>query len=784
MSPHPHNHRSSTPCHFFQVGNCQRPLCPYLHESPGLPLIQNPMMSRMGPPMEMANIDMDNGVSGSYPISSNNLQPVRKSEIQCKIELEKKAGCKKKRCPYFHSCKALFLPKGKNKIKSNLTIVSDDGPSPSGSITLPPPSPTIEKENSKSPKTAKTSFNRMKRSILVDNDFSTVVSEPVKKKSKVVEPSTSTSSSPVVLRKHLRKMRYRVTEKFTKTDCRFISHPRKLSSIDKNELVTIINYCDNCELNYDPCPYVEVKDVFNNAGFVYEDCIGEKEVPFPCPLKKSCETFLSHGEYLKHLCNEHYYERLTRLLKDSSNLYKCPEPSCRRLCSSLDSLVLHYGALPHEKVLCLLFQDSVNVDSRKSSEPEVITVGDSDNVEDIRKEKNDLEKERDDLDSQVVDLKRENKKQEILVGKLKKEIDKNEENIKTLNITILNIKKELKAVGLLLGEKKHKIADLEKVLDHIKTDKELIEKERDDLDGQVIDLRREKNEQDVLAKKTEQELQQLRRSDAERRDEVLKEVQTDSSQMLKHLNAIEKKMALKDKKIKDLQQNIDENDRVGQKNQEIKELKQDLEDKEIEFSNLKNDHEAMEKERDDLDSSVVELQKDLREKELHLIQLETRQNDRRSIEEKVKEKLAEMEETIARKDQTLKEYKEKMKEKAELVKQQTTVIKKLNSNKSELEVSKNDLSQKLFKTQALVTDKENVIQKMESNIKGLEKNLEELNSDSKVLTLENQNKLLHDELSKNQSNLQLYQEEISRKDDQIRTFKESMMDLVKSSLNI
>ena len=63
----------------------------------------------------------------------------------------------------------------------------------------------------------------------------------------------------------------------------------------------------------------------------------------------------------------------------------------------------------------------------------MITVGDSDNVEDIRKEKNDLEKERDDLDSQVVDLKRENKKQEILVGKLKKEIDKNEENIKNKN---------------------------------------------------------------------------------------------------------------------------------------------------------------------------------------------------------------------------------------------------------------------------------------------------------------------------------------------------------------
>ena len=61
-----------------------------------------------------------------------------------------------------------------------------------------------------------------------------------------------------------------------------------------------------------------------------------------------------------------------------------------------------------------------DADTRKSSEPEVMMVSDIDNV-DIRKEKNDLEKERDELDSQVVDLKRESKKQESLVEKLKNE---------------------------------------------------------------------------------------------------------------------------------------------------------------------------------------------------------------------------------------------------------------------------------------------------------------------------------------------------------------------------
>ena len=391
MSPH-RSDRSSTPCKYFQAGKCQRPECPFLHD-------QNPMISMMG---------LDNGMVAPFsPVHSNKLRTaLKKSDIQCRFELDKSSGCKNKKCPFFHKFKIPGPPKGRNKKKKDLNNTNSpyDGPSTSDTISLPPPSPTVEKST--------------KRPNLDLNE-----SEPENKKQKddVTINQLTSSSTSVVLHKHLPRMRYKIITKFSRTDNKYLFHPKKLTCIDKDELVTIIGHCQNCPSEYINCPYVEVKDIFKNVGFVHQDCIGDDEILFPCPLKNSCGKFPSEEAYLSHLCREHYYDKLIRLLEGpSSNLYKCPDPSCGKSCSNLDGLVLHYGALPHEKVLCLLLQDSVKADTRKSSEPEVIMVSDIDNV-DIRKEKNDLEKERDELDSQVVDLKRESKKQESLVEKLKNE---------------------------------------------------------------------------------------------------------------------------------------------------------------------------------------------------------------------------------------------------------------------------------------------------------------------------------------------------------------------------
>ena len=65
----------------------------------------------------------------------------------------------------------------------------------------------------------------------------------------------------------------------------------------------------------------------------------------------------------------------------------------------------------------------------------------------------------------------------------------------------------------------------------------------------------------------------------------------------------------------------------------------------------------------------------------------------------------------------------------------------------------------------------------------LKNQIKEYESDTKLVTLEKQNKLLHDELSRNHNNLQFYQEEITRKEQQIKTFKEKIIYLVNSSLD-
>lgn len=124
--------------------------------------------------------------------------------------------------------------------------------------------------------------------------------------------------------------------------------------------------------------------MLNNVGFVHQDCLGESEIPFPCPVQKSCGSFPNEEEYLNHLSHDHYYDKLVSVLKGSS--LQCPESSCKKRCLSLDDLILHFGALPHEKVLSLALSDSYNPEERLSLEPEVILVDECDSMDDIKKE--------------------------------------------------------------------------------------------------------------------------------------------------------------------------------------------------------------------------------------------------------------------------------------------------------------------------------------------------------------------------------------------------------------
>merc|ERR1719232_835581 len=182
------------------------------------------------------------------------------------------------------------------------------------------------------------------------------------------------------------------------------------------------------------------------------------------------------------------------------------------------------------------------------------------------------------------------------------------------------------------------------------------------------------------------------------------------------------------------------------------ELEELLEVKEVDLSNMRSDLEAMEKERDDLDSTLVDLRSDLGEKELIILQLESKQNDNKEVEEM----LAAIQYT---KDQTIKQLNEKLKEKSDLFKQQLVVIKKLNSQKADLESSKKDVNKRVLETESIVTVKQEEIDILKKNIDELKQKLEEHNSGTAIINLEQQNKHLQDELSKHETNVLNLQDE-------------------------
>merc|ERR1711894_413982 len=178
----------------------------------------------------------------------------------------------------------------------------------------------------------------------------------------------------------------------------------------------------------------------------------------------------------------------------------------------------------------------------------------------------------------------------------------------------------------------------------------------------------------------------------------------------------------------------------------------------------------MEKERDDLDSTLVDLRAELGEKELIIVQLESKQNDNREVEEM----LAEIQNT---KDQKIQKLHEKLKEKSDLFKQQTVVIKKLNSQKAELENSKNDVHKRVEETESILTVKQEEIEIMKKNIDELNSKLEEQKSGSTMINLEKQNKSLKDELSKHETDVLNLQNEIKTQEERIKKYKEMFLNL-------
>ena len=362
-----------------------------------------------------------------------------------------------------------------------------------------------------------------------------------------------------------------------------------------------------------------------------------------------------------------------------------------------------------------------------------------------------------------------------------------------------------------------------------------LEKERDDLDGAFIDLKREKKKCDDELKKSKRKISEM--LNYEKDNSKLVHTLKDKNKKLS--NEIDTFKATIIKK-EDLIQQLLKKEQQNKK--EFEELKEQHESLKADHQNLTDDLLAMEKERDDLDNTNIELEQELKDKHLKLLLSETSSNEKDSPEQQNNEETNSLNEKIANYESVISKLKDAAEESNETVKknkvtnqQQKSVIKHLNSKILEIEKEKNEQKQKLAETITLNEEKgkevedlnktcqdlnsqivqikeEMSIQKqkldesMNSNIekdqelrelilkhnedfldKALDKNFESTmkNTNNSELQLkyddlESQYNLLKKEIEKQQSNILFFKEENRKKDENIRKFKEDFLPFLNS----
>ena len=616
---------------------------------------------------------------------------------KCKFESQPK-GCRRRDCPFLHTKSKKKAAQANNNL--NISEVSEAASAPndsdlastSNSISLPEPSPTVltprkhkVPDNSTTAEDTQTPNKKAKLDSL----------PPKSDEAESSRVRTLRSSTPVTISNKQESVkpdlvtrnegeRYKVMRSFSKST-KGLPHMKKIS-IDEGDVVTIKGKCSNKE--HPNCSFLEVKNIFKGSGFVPCENLGSEVLEIKCPLCSVSEIFKNEPKYLEHLCMEHFYSKLEKILKGNS-LFKCPETLCGKSCSSLRDLILHYGATAHENVLYLL------------------------------------------LDS---------------LQECKTTVDE--------------------SVTHELSEKTHEIETLKK-------DFKEMEVERDELDSEAMDL---KTEKEAILKELEKE--------KTAKEKWQKMAETQKSRILE-----------KNKSINDLQQELKGTVSKAEHQKIIDEFKEQLESKENDLKIYKDDHEAMENERDELDAKVVELEQKLQTKDTEL--------------RNFKDKVFELETSVDEKRNSLHEINDQLSKSAVTITQQKNLIKTLNSKKvdldgeikilnsknDEMESEISDLKLKLSETSKLLEDekKKNNLQDIvnkhsepteEKILNDCENaaigNGDSADVDDKYQKLLKQNQLLKDEIKKNEDKIIFYQNELQERDDKIKKFTEDMLPMIQN----
>ena len=490
------------------------------------------------------------------------------------------------------------------------------------------------------------------------------------------------NAQSIMLYNHLERCKYRIVKKFSEADGGFSSHPRKLNCVEEGEVVTVKSHCKLhfTLCNQQNCPYIEVKDVLNNVGFVHQDCLGESEIPNPEDrLSSEPEVILvdecdSMDDIKRE--NEVMKKEKEALVKQLEELKKENEEVKTKVAQYQKGAIVWNGTLARSKADL--------ADERKKSAQKSLKISQlsteklakekklTDELNDLKKQmanhNSDVEKERDQLDSDLMDLKEEKSKQDVIIEELKlkikthKSVDKNEgsnENvinqagklkIKQIEKTLQERKegwlKKMELYQEKLAAKEEKTNELEELLEskevdltNMRNDLEAMEKERDDLDSTLVDLRTELGEKELILVQLES-----KQNENKEVEEKLAELQNTNDQTVKQLNE-----KLKEKSDMFKQQTIVIK-RLNSQKAELESSKIDVSKKVVEIESIVT---VKQDEIEILKNSICELNQRLEENESGSTILTLEKKNKH-----LQDELSKHENEIRTQDERMKKYKE------------------------------------------------------------------------------------------------------------------------------
>ena len=215
--------------------------------------------------------------------------------------------------------------------------------------------------------------------------------------------------------------------KFFKSNLSAIFHDQTLYPSD-GDLVTFLRYCNREHQNEDSCHYVEVKDKFNEIGYVAINLLQKDPIKYECSLC-NFKSF-DEGKYYDHLCLDHFWEDLKEYLEYENKCAVCSE-DIESL--SLKEKILHYGSgsIDHRKVIHLMAGTKV-VDSAIKAD-----VGNlEDKIKALNKHLDESTTENKDLKVQFEEKIKQNIAIEDKVKALNKQLDESTTENKDLKIKI------------------------------------------------------------------------------------------------------------------------------------------------------------------------------------------------------------------------------------------------------------------------------------------------------------------------------------------------------------